>query len=295
MRTRLLPTTSALVFASAACAQGSTAPLGVGGQVSDVTTGSVSSVSVAGTGAAGVSSSGGTSTGVGAAGSGGPASTSPSVASSSSSGGACPDTPCKLTSPQCGCPSGQACSVYNTVVSCLTAGTAGPTQLCGGTNDCAAGLLCVASGSSTSSPGICETFCETDADCTAPGGLCVVQLSDGSGGAIPDVTLCTDNCNPFTNAGCAAAGTSCQVGQEPTGQMRPLTLCAAAGTLGKGMACDPTNNQCAPTFGCFSTGAQNKCYQYCDVANPSCATCTGIEDMALQPVYIGNKQVGICN
>jgi len=121
-----------------------------------------------------------------------------------------------------------------------------------------------------------------------------VQVGDASGNPIPNVTLCTDNCDPFTNTGCAAAGTSCQIEQEQTGQMLPFTLCGAAGTQGKGMVCDSTH-LCAPMFGCFSSGAQNDCYQYCDVANPSCATCTAIENMQLQPVYIGNKQVGICN
>jgi hypothetical protein len=168
--------------------------------------------------------------------------------------------------------------------------------LCSGSDQCEAGLLCLASGSSTTSPGICEKFCDTDSDCTAPGGLCVVQLSNGSGGAIPNVTLCTDNCNVFTSAGCAAQGTSCQLGQEPTGQMRYLTLCGVAGTLGKGAVCDPMNSQCAPTFGCFNTGTEDQCYQYCEVGNPlSCSTCTALLDSSMQPIYIGTQKVGVCN
>jgi hypothetical protein len=122
----------------------------------------------------------------------------------------------------------------------------------------------------------------------------VVTLSNGHGGAIPNVTLCTDNCDPFTNAGCAAAGTSCQVGQEPTGQMRWLTTCAGAGNLVQGQVCDPMNNQCSPTYGCFNTGTQDECFQYCDVAAPTCANCTPLMSSSLQPVYIGTTEIGVC-
>jgi hypothetical protein len=267
MRSRLPSTAFAMVLVCAACAQGSSLPGGVGGAGAHSATGLTASSSV------------GTTTS---------SSTLSSSDVSSFSGTSCSESPCKLTTPQCGCPSGEACTIDQSQVACLTSGTTGLTQACSATELCAPGLLCVQAGASAS---ICDKFCDSDADCTAPGGLCIVTLNDGHGGAIPDVTLCTDNCDPVTNAGCPASGTSCQVGQEPTGQMRNLTFCTGAGTLGQGETCDPTNNECLPTYGCIS----NVCLQYCDAANPSCVTCAPLQNSTtMTDIFIGSTQIGVC-
>src|SRR5207249_9846968 len=114
----------------------------------------------------------------------------------------------------------------------------------------------------------CDKFCETDADCTAPGGLCLLTLNDGMGGSIPDVTLCTENCDPTTNMGCIA-GTGCQLEQELMGQMRFLTQCTPIGQKTQGQSCDPMQWECAATYGCFNTGV-DVCLKYCNVNAPSC-------------------------
>jgi hypothetical protein len=168
-------------------------------------------------------------------------------------------------------------------------------QQCGLAGEvCSPGTVCV---NVSSTVATCDKFCSTDADCTAPGGLCLVQLDDGSGMAIPGVTLCTANCNPITNAGCPVAGTACQLLQETMGAMSFLTDCEGAGTGTHNTPCDPTMNNCAPKFGCFNTGTaqnpNNVCLKYCNAANPF--SCPGLQTCIDIGVNLGGVEYGACN
>jgi hypothetical protein len=121
------------------------------------------------------------------------------------------------------------------------------------------------------------------------------MLSDDMGGSIPNVALCSGDCDLTTNSGCPVAGTGCQLGQEQTGQMRWLTYCAVTGTLGHDTMCDPTLEQCGQTLGCINTGVADLCLQYCDVSSPSaCPMCSPLVDQSQQPIVVGNIQVGVC-
>jgi hypothetical protein len=144
---------------------------------------------------------------------------------------------------------------------------------------------------------VCTAFCDTDADCAASGGICAIQLSDGTPmGSIPGVTLCSGTCNPITNAGCGVASTGCEYGKELTGQMRVFTFCAATGTGGKNASCT-TNFDCLPTFGCVNNGAADVCLQYCDVSNTGACGglgCAPLQDSNMQPIVIGATQLGVC-
>jgi hypothetical protein len=147
--------------------------------------------------------------------------------------------------------------------------------------------------------GICDLFCASDSDCTG-GGICALQLSNGSGGAIADVLLCSNTCDLSTNSGCPT-GTACQISQEQSGQMRFFTFCDTAGTGTAGATCNGTTTLCAPTYGCFSTSStMMSCAQYCYVnasnacsGNPS--NCSALTDMTTSgSITINNQTVGAC-
>jgi hypothetical protein len=211
-----------------------------------------------------------------------------STTATTSTGSSCTENPCKLTPPQCGCAAGEQCSLVGVNRQCIPAGNVGQGQDCGA-SDCSVGLQCI---QTTPTVATCMAFCEDDNDCVAPGGLCVVTLSDGMGGSIPDATLCTENCNPISNVGCPVAGTSCQVGQESTGLMRFLTFCTEAGNKTQYALCNPSANDCAPGYGCFNDGIDDLCLKYCDFGNggvcPAGASCFDIQ------VQIGNTFYGAC-
>lgn len=274
MRSRLLATIGALMLAGTACAQGSSfiGGGGVGGEGSGLDGG----------GGAG----GGAMTTTDAA-----SSSASSASGTSSGGGTCSASPCKLTVPQCGCPSDQECGIANFMPACQAAGSLSLGQSCMGAGECAPGLLCV--GGSTG--GLCDQFCAFDEDCAATGGICGLALSNGMGGSIANADLCSGDCDLTTNSGCPVTGTGCQLGQEQTGQMRWLTYCAVAGTLGQDAMCDPTLDECGPTFGCLNNGVANLCLEYCDASNlSSCPTCVALTDQSQQPIFVGTIEVGVC-
>lgn len=266
-----------------ACAEGDT--LNAGGNATGATGGGGPTN---GGGGAGASSFGGDGQG-GTANSTTTSSSSSSSSSSSANGGAgggpaCSEQPCKLTTPQCGCDPNEQCTVDATGRSCIPEGNVPWGQPCSGDN-CAPGLLCL---QTTTTEATCGKFCASDADCTAPGGLCILKLNDGSGGEIPNVTMCTDNCNPLTNVGCAVGG--CQVLQETSGLLRFLTLCVEAGTGTQAAPC-VGNEDCAPTFGCFNDGVSDLCLKWCNLAAPSCPAATSCVDVA---VSLGGINYGVC-
>src|SRR5262249_20727664 len=143
--------------------------------------------------------------------------------------------------------------------------------------------------------GICDKFCDTDADCTAPGGLCLIQLDDGTGNSIPNVTLCTTNCSPISNSGCPTV-TGCQLRQETMGQRRTLTACEGTGLGTHNSPCDPTQNDCAAKFGCFNVGTmampQYACLKYCNYNNP---VCPGVQSCLDIGVNFGGVEYGACD
>lgn len=273
MRARFLLALSALgamASAAGACAVGGTFDSGAGGTPSQ-----------GGGGAGGTSAS---STAESAS--------SSAAESSSSTGTPCSETPCKLTAEQCGCEEGKQCSIVGTTIKCVAEGTVPWGGACSGANKCEPVTLCV----NTSAPGsTCAKFCADDDDCQAPGGLCILHLNDGMGGSIPDVALCTENCDPSTNAGCPIAGASCQLGQEQDGQMRWLTFCDGSGAKTDLQTCDPMVNDCAPTFGCFNIAQpgdpeDDVCLKYCKVGGAPCpnfALCQSIGQ-------VGNNDFGVC-
>jgi len=180
-------------------------------------------------------------------------------------------------------------------VGCGPQGTVAWGGQCGAApNLCSEGTVCVVVDPTVST---CYEFCSTNADCVAPGGLCLIQLDDGMGNPIPNVTLCTANCNPINNAGCPVAGTSCQLLQESMPPMSLLTDCQGAGTGTHNAPCTPGMPDCAPKFGCFNTGTpqapNNVCLKYCNAANPF--GCPGIQLCNDLGVMLGGIEYGVCD
>ncbi|NUO53252.1 MAG: hypothetical protein HOV80_30765 [Polyangiaceae bacterium] len=248
----------------------------------------------------GNSGNGGTGSGAGGSGNGNgngsgtmkTASATTAAEASTSTGPACDEDPCKLVEPQCGCMSGDACTINGSGDRvCTTAGSAAWDAACNAQNQCAPGMLCAGYAAGLDS---CAKFCNSDADCEAPGGLCAVTLNDGMGGTLPDVTLCSTNCS-FTTNGCAVAGTSCQLGIR--NMTEPFTLCAPSGTGTQNTNCVDSSG-CAPGFICLTTTAMDeRCFQWCDVNAPACPgglICQQLEVSAGVPLVIGTTAYGAC-
>jgi hypothetical protein len=201
----------------------------------------------------------------------------------------CDEDPCKLTLPQCGCPSGEQCSVSPAGRECIAQGDVGWGDVCVG-EECAPGHLCL---QTTPSDATCGKFCEVDADCSAPGGLCVLKLNDGAGGEIPDVLLCSENCDPATNVGCEVGG--CQIAREPDGQERFFSICGESGAGTQGASC-VDNGDCAATFACVNDGTTNLCTKWCVISSPSCpggTACAAVNIDGVAP-QIGSITYGVC-
>jgi hypothetical protein len=233
--------------------------------------------------------SGGTTTGhAGAGGEGLPIDTG-----GNGGGGSCEEMPCRLVAPQCGCTPGTMCSLdAGGQRLCTQAGSNGETEVCGPAAECSPGLLCA---ETTPTLSTCAVFCSADADCSAPGGLCIVSLQNDRGAPIPDAKLCTANCVPTTNRGCNAVGTGCQLARETDGAKRAFSYCTGAGTGEQGAACAAADD-CAATFGCFSLGTDPMCLAYCDVAAPICpsgTTCVAVQ-IDNEDVIVGNEHYGAC-
>lgn len=239
------------------------------------------------TGSTGSGGSGTSSNGSGGAGS----TTSQTV----TTGPECVQDPCKLVEPQCGCGAGNQCTIVaGGERGCVAAGTVPVGQPCDETAGCAPGGICVGyAGVQTT----CAAFCDNDTQCEPPGGLCVLTLDDGAGSPLPDVLLCSENCDLPSSQGCTLSGTGCQLGL--TDADKAFTLCGPAGAGVYTSLCTDTSD-CAPGFACLPTTANDeRCFEWCRVNGPACTdttlTCTALEITAGVPLTIGADTFGVCS
>jgi hypothetical protein len=204
----------------------------------------------------------------------------------------CSESPCKLVEPQCGCPANKACVATQVGTrSCIKAGSVGWGEKCGPVDYCEAGLQCMPKGLTST----CMKLCDSDAQCTAPGGLCVIHLTDKNGNPLPNVTFCSESCDLTNNNGCPVAGTACGVAQEQAGQMRFFTVCSQSGKGTQGASCK-TNSDCAPTYGCVTTNGMSQCAKWCNQGNPVCPGGTLCEAVNIngQEIQVGATVYGVC-
>lgn len=261
----------------AACAQGAASTTEVYDDDGVLTTGPGST----GTGST-------TSTGTGASGGGGAGASTATSGGGGSGGYPCTEDPCKLTSPQCGCAPGDKCTLSGATRTCTPDGAKQIGEVCSG-NECVAGSLCVTYGAATNATSSCKNFCTSDAECQAPGGRCLLELTDGSMNLL--ATVCSENCDPVSTVGCAA-GLACDAAVDPGGN---FTVCRNAGAGTQGSACIGSNgDDCAAGFGCVTIDSVTQCGHYCNVAAPACPG-SGEQCLSFQtPLTIGGVEYGVC-
>lgn len=201
----------------------------------------------------------------------------------------CEEDPCKLVAPQCGCKSGENCTLDAAGDrTCGPSGTAAFYAECG-IGDCVEGAICLGE----ASVGYCVPFCAADTDCEGTN-ICASRLADGNGEVIPNVSLCSSTCNLATSVGCPD-GLGCKWFREEAGAERFFTACFEAGNATSG-SCANNPGVCAPGYDCYNDGIGDKCFQNCDVASPVCntGTCVPIQDELMQQVTVNGFSIGAC-
>lgn len=203
-------------------------------------------------------------------------------------GTACPDSPCRIVTPQCGCAGGQSCYLVGGARACLTTGTTAVGANCASTT-CVPGAICVNIASSGASVPICRRVCTSDAGCPdGPGDLCLGGIMSTSD------RLCTVNCDPATQTGCTA-GSGCSFFTESVDAMRTLTDCVAPlGAGGQGATC-ADDSGCQAGFACINTGAVMQCLHWC--RRPGGTECGfGESCLSLGPpaIIYNGTEYGVC-
>jgi len=181
----------------------------------------------------------------------------------------CPDTPCRLVLPQCGCEDGLSCHramPMSLVRSCVSAGTVPVGGTCTTSLDCSAGHACVLFGGP---PGTCERWCESSSDCG--GTPCLrLELDDGTG-------WCEASCDAVDGSGCPVPKTCHLVfgisldGVEPL----PLQVCAPPSGAVEGQSCAPDGFECGDGLFCEA----GQCRVLCALPGGSCSSgvCTAFD------------------
>jgi hypothetical protein len=188
----------------------------------------------------------------------------------------CPEDPCRLVAPQCGCASGEMCArttAGSATRSCVVAGTTPVGAACTAAVQCSAGSTCVLG----ETVGSCLSWCASDADC--PAASCLALRTS------PEVGVCTRLCDPLADGGCAPS-LSCYAGVSANldGVLVPVTLCTGPGSRATGEAC-MASWQCVPRHICSAGGT---CEVLCDVDAPACTPCSTID------VVVDGVELGFC-
>jgi hypothetical protein len=208
----------------------------------------------------------------------------------------CGESPCRLVTPQCGCPGGQSCYLSGATRLCSATGASAEGTACTGVSSCASGLICINVGSGATPVNECHRFCDTDSDCVGTGSLCAYTLNDGTGGTVPGVRVCSRSCSPVAQTGCAP-GTACHIFRESMGAMRYFFDCAGpVGTGGRGASCAAVSD-CRAGFACV--GTPGTCQKYCAMpgmigAAGGCSSgeaCYGFTT----PLRVGATEYGVCD
>lgn len=205
----------------------------------------------------------------------------------------CAESPCRLTSPQCGCATGQGCYLNGTARQCGAAGTATEGTSCSGPTSCQPGLICLNVSVTSAAVNQCNRFCDSDSDCVGAGSLCAYTLSDGAGGSIPGVRVCSRSCDPITSAGCVSNAV-CHVYREMPSAGRFFTDCAGPAGFGFDHDFCIDNTDCERGFFCAESFGE--CLAYCNPARGSADCVFGDTCYRFAtPLIVGGTEYGYCD
>lgn len=181
--------------------------------------------------------------------------------------GLCPEAPCRVVAPQCGCAPGLGCAPDPAGgLSCSMRGAASEGELCDTSADCAPGLNCGKFGG-RAPPGTCVPYCGTAADCAS--GRSCSQMSP----PIAGLGLCSALCDAVAQTGCPA-GTACFVFPVPSVPDGAVTLgsaCSAPTGLAEGATCARPRD-CGPGLTCADLGGGLVCAPQCVVGGAACVS-----------------------
>lgn len=152
---------------------------------------------------------------------------------------------------------------------------------------CAAGFTCVDVGAEK---GWCAKFCDRDDDCAGVGTRCINPLLDSGDVPIPNVSLCTNSCDPIAQTGCPL-GNSCLPLRAESGD--DYLDCVIAGDGSLGSSCSfPTD--CERGLWCIKFSFSQVCSRICEVGGvntcPPNQTCFGFAERMI----VGNHEFGTC-
>jgi len=161
---------------------------------------------------------------------------------------------------------------------------------------CAAGYSCGEPGDG-SDDAVCYKFCNTDTDCTAPGGWCHPgPLQTGASEGFTAKT-CSLNCDPMAQKGCGT-GQSCNLAIS-TDRTRLYTQCILAGAGDYQSPCSVAED-CKAGFSCLNVSVdgatdQRMCLQLCELA-PTASGCPSgqVCQVIPAPDTLATTQYGWC-
>jgi hypothetical protein len=214
----------------------------------------------------------------------------------------CAVQPCDIVT-QCGCGGAQACDIDRSDLmgsACRMITAQGhEMSACTAASDCDKQFVCVGAAGKPS----CKKFCTSNADCVAPRGQCVIDVTNG-GQPIPGApSICSSNCDPTNSAGggCPTGFKCGMFNATHGGQQFQIADCTGAvGTGVQGTVCTGggTGDEsiCSANFSCttLNGGASFQCRKICNkTANTGCGALTCI---AFNPAMnIGGTEYGVCN
>jgi hypothetical protein len=187
--------------------------------------------------------------------------------------------PCKLTTPQCGCPDGQMCGYAGGQLGCFNRGTVELGESCDSAA-CAEGLHCL---SFIDPPGYCYAYCRSDEDCAEEGSSCQILLNRDAGDA--PARACSIACDLLTGAGCSDEA---KCFAFTNSENITFTACVPAGSKMLGDSC-ASSSECAAGHLCL----QSSCAPFCDMTAPSCPdgySCEGL----MPAILVGLTAYGAC-
>jgi hypothetical protein len=216
----------------------------------------------------------------------------------------CMSSSCDILA-QTGCCPAQACDIDTSDLNgsaCRKVNHMGhETNICGNLLDCDQGFVCLGPTSASS----CKKYCSSNADCAAPRGQCVIDITNGTT-PIPGIpSVCSSGCDPAnTAAGGCPTGFKCGLftatHQGTTYNIADCEKVSIAGA--QGAACKVGTNgddtKCASDFLCTTvdSGTNFNCRRICTTVGSAGGVCGGMTCIGFAtPLTIAGVQYGVCN